>query len=53
MIKVKLKVKLKGIFGTIAERKFETIEKAYEWIELQQDYVTNGAIGYTIEEVEE
>ena len=47
-----IKVTLKGIFGTIAERKFETIEKAYEWIELQ-DYVTNGAIGYTIEEVDE
>lgn len=48
-----IKVKLKGIFGTIAERKFETIEKAYEWIELQ-DYVTIGDIlGYTIEEVDE
>ena len=47
-----IKVTIKGIFGTIVEGKFETIEKAYEWIELQ-DYATNGAIGYTIEEVEE
>lgn len=43
-----IKVTLKGIFGTIAERKFETLEKALEWIEIQ-DYVTNGAIGYTLE----
>lgn len=47
-----IKVTIKGIFGTIAERKFETTEKAFEWLELQY-YVTNGAIGYTIEEVDE
>lgn len=47
-----IKVTIKGIFDTISERKFETIEKAYEWIEFQYN-VTNGAIGYTIEEVEE
>ena len=43
-----IKVTLKGLFGTIAERKFESIESALEWLELQ-DYVANGAIGYTLE----
>ena len=43
-----IKVTLKGLFGTIAERKFETLESALEWLELQ-DYVANGAIGYTLE----
>lgn len=43
-----IKVTLKGLWETIAERKFKTFEEAFEWLELQ-DYVANGAIGYTIE----
>lgn len=48
-----IKVTLKSIEGTIAERKFETIEECLEWVEMQM-FTTRGAVGYTLEtEVDE
>lgn len=47
-----IKVTLKGIKGTISEHYFDTWNDANAWIDCTP-YDENGAIGYTIEEVEE
>lgn len=47
-----IKVALKGIKGTISEHYFKTWDDANTWID-SVPYDENGAIGYTIEEVDE
>lgn len=47
-----IKVALKGRLGTISEHYFKTWDEAYTWLD-GVPYDENGAIGYTIEGVEE
>lgn len=47
-----IKVELKGIKGTISKHYFKTWDEANTWIDFVP-YDENGAIGYTIEEVDE
>lgn len=47
-----IKITLKGRLGTISEHYFKTWDSAYAWLDWVP-YDENGAIGYTIEEVEE
>ena len=47
-----IKVTLKGMFGTISEHYFDSWDEANTWLD-SVPYDENGAIGYTIEEVDE
>ena len=47
-----IKVALKSIAGTISEHYFDSWDDANTWLN-SVPYDENGAIGYTIEEVEE